>query len=399
MRLSSRADQLRASPTLAIDAKVKELAASGADVVNLGAGEPDFPTPKAVVEAAHAAALEGKTKYTATPGTAELRAAIARRVGSRLGLRVDPSQVVVANGCKQALFDALQALVGPEDEVLVLAPYWVSYPQLVELAGGRMVPVAVDSRTLEPDVGALEAACTPRTRGLVLNSPNNPTGAVYSRACLEGLAAFARERDLWILSDEIYERLVYGGAEHVSPAQVGREGLERTVVASGFSKSYAMTGWRVGYLVASPEVARAAGAVQGHVTSSVNTPAQWAALAALALDESALRPMVEEFAARRTLFVNGLREAFGRIAPVAEPRGAFYLFQDVRPLLGRRHRAAGPISDDGELATALLDHARVAVVPGTAFGAPGWIRFSYATGRDRLRAASDRIRGFLGELI
>jgi len=397
MRLSTRARTLKPSPTLAIDAKAKELARAGVDVVNLGAGEPDFDTPKAVVEAAHAAALAGKTKYTATPGIAELRAAIAKRVGETHGLSVEPGQIVVANGAKQAIYDALQAVVDPGDEVLLLAPYWVSYPDMVAMAGGAPVVVQVDAATLEPDVAALERACTPKTRGVIVNSPNNPTGAVYSRARLERLVAFARERDLWILSDEIYERLVYGGAEHVSPARVGGEGLARTMIASGFSKSYSMTGWRLGYLVASKEVAAAAAMIQGHVTSSVNTPAQWAALAALTGDDAPIRAMVEEFDARRRFLVTAFRGIFAPRAAVLEPRGAFYLMQDVRPFLGRRFRDA-KLDTDVAMAEALLEHARVACVPGTAFASPGWLRFSYATSRAQLEIAVERLRAFVGEL-
>ncbi len=397
MRLSTRARELQPSPTLAIDGKAKELARAGVDVVNLAAGEPDFDTPKSVVEAAHAAARAGKTRYTAVAGVPELREAIAGLATRSLGFPVRAESVVVSNGAKQSLFNALQVLVEPGDEIVVLSPYWVSYPEIVRLAGGRVVDVPVDARTLEPDADHVARACTPRTRGLIVNSPNNPTGAVYGRACLESLVRVARERDLWILSDEIYDRLVYDGAEHVSPAQLGDEGRARTLVVNGFSKSFAMTGWRLGYLIAPPEIASAATTLQGQVTSNVNTPAQWAAVAALQADPAELRAMVGEFAARRARLVAAMREIVAGRAPVPEPKGAFYLLQDVRPFLGRSSKGTR-LATDADFASALLEHARVASVPGSAFGAPGHVRFSYATSRENLHRGMERLAAFLGSL-
>jgi len=396
MEISTRARALKPSPTLAIDARAKELAASGVDVISLGAGEPDFDTPKAVVEAAHGAASAGKTKYTAVAGIPELRAAIASQLSKTHGLDVDPAQVVVTNGAKQALFNALQALVNPGDEVIAFAPYWVSYPDLVLLAGGKFVSAPVDD-SAEPDIAALERAITNKTRGIILNTPNNPTGAVYSRARLEELVSVARERNLWILSDEIYERLVFDGQSHVSPAMVGSEGLARTIVASGFSKSYAMTGWRLGYLVGPKEIATAATTIQGQVTSNVNTPTQWAGIAALRACGEDQRKMIAEFEARRSLVVAAMREALGARARVPEPKGAFYLLFDARPFVGKRFRDH-TIDGDGKLVELLLDEALVATVPGSAFGAPGFVRISYATSRANLTRAMERIRGFFAEV-
>lgn len=397
MQLSQRIQQLTPSLTLAIDAKAKELQRQGADVVNLGAGEPDFDTPSSVVEAAHQAALAGKTKYTPTAGIPELRSAIAARVSKTHGIAVDAAEIVVSNGAKQALYNALQAVVNPGDDVLVFAPYWVSYPDMIALAGGRMVPVAVHEASFEPNLAALEESCTARTRGLILNSPTNPTGAVYSRETIEAIVDFARRKDLWILSDEMYELLVYDGAKHVSPSQIGAEGRARTLMASGFSKSFAMTGWRCGYLVAPKQVASAVATLQGQMTTNVNTPTQWAALAALDLDDSVMGAMVKEFGERRRLLVRGISEILRGRAPVHEPRGAFYLMQDVRPFLGKRFRDR-PLRDDREIAEALLDSALVATVPGSAFAAPGFIRLSYATSRENLQKAVARMGAFLNEL-
>lgn len=393
MQLSSRAHTLRPSPTLAIDARAKELIREGVDIVNLGAGEPDFDTPVSVVNAAHAAARAGKTKYTGAAGIPELREAIAAHVTKTHGVAVRATQVVVTNGAKQALFDALQALVDPGDEVVVFAPYWVSYPDLVVLSGGTMVRAPVSEGTQEPDLTALERCLTPRTKGMIVNTPNNPTGAVYSRRTIEGLVALCREQGLWILSDEIYERLVFDGLAHVSPASVGSEGFERTILASGFSKSYAMTGWRLGYLVGPENVAAAATTIQSQVTGSVNTPTQWAAIEALRSGSAEQQRMVAEFEARRSLVVSGLREALGSGVKVPEPRGAFYVLFDVRPFLGRSFEGRR-LDDDAALVDRLLERARVATVPGSAFGQPGFVRMSYATSRENLTKALGRMRAF-----
>jgi aspartate aminotransferase len=397
MHLSKRARTLRPSPTLALDARVKDMIRTGADVVNLGAGEPDFDTPEAVVEAAHRAAKSGRTKYTAVAGQIELREAIAAHVRKTHGIAVEASNIVVTNGAKQALYNSLQALVDPGDEVAIVAPYWVSYPDMIELAGGRAIVVPSVEPSFEPDTAALVSAITPRTRGIVINTPNNPTGAVYSRESLAEILRIARERDLWILSDEIYEMLVYDGRTHVSPASIGTEGLNRTIVASGFSKSYAMTGWRLGYMAAPRAVAEAAATIQGQMTSNVNTPAQWAGVAALNGDATAQRAMISEFEARRTLLVEGLQRALRGNVQIPMPRGAFYLLMDARPWLGRECGNRF-LATDLDLAEAILERARVALVPGTAFGAPGFIRMSYATSRENLQKAVERLAAFLNEL-
>lgn len=397
MQLSTRAKTLKPSPTLALDARVKEMIRQGADVISLGAGEPDFDTPMPVIDAAHRAALEGKTKYTAVAGIPELRTAIAKHVTRTHGIAVESSNIIITNGAKQALYNALQALVDPGDEVIVFAPYWVSYPDMISLAGGAQVAVSVNSTNFEPDPAALERALTKKSRGIIINTPNNPTGAVYSRSTLEAIVNIAKKNGLWILSDEIYEMLVYDGQKHVSPASVGVEGLERTAVAGGFSKSYAMTGWRLGYLAAPKEVADAAATIQGQMTSNVNTPTQWAAIRALQADPADQAVMIREFEARRTMLVKGLREAIGGNIEIPEPKGAFYLMMNVRPYLNKKFRGTA-LANDTDFAAAILEHARVAMVPGCAFGAPGYLRMSYATSRENLQKAIERTGKFFHAL-
>lgn len=397
MQLSKRAQTLKPSPTLALDARVKDMVRDGKDVISLGAGEPDFDTPKIVVDAAHEAAVAGKTKYTAVAGIPELRRAIAKHVAATHKITVEPSNIIITNGAKQALYNALQTLVDPGDEIIVFAPYWVSYPDMIALAGGRQVTVNVNLNNFEPEAAALERAITNKTRGIILNSPNNPTGAVYSKSTLEKIVSIAKSHQLWILSDEIYEMLVYDGLSHVSPASVGGEGLDRAIIANGFSKSYAMTGWRLGYLAAPKAVAEAAATIQGQMTSNVNTPTQWAALRALELDPGEQKKMILEFEARRNLLTNGLRAALGGDINIPEPKGAFYLMMDGGGFLKKRFRGAG-FSSDCDLAAAVLEHARVAVVPGSAFGAPGYLRMSYATSRANLQKAIDRLGAFFREL-
>lgn len=397
MHLSNRALTLKPSPTLALDARVKEMVRQGHDVISLGAGEPDFDTPAPVVEAAHKAAQSGKTKYTAVAGIPELRSAIAQHITATHHIAVEADNIVVTNGAKHALYNALQSLVNPGDSVITLAPYWVSYPDMITLAGGKMTPVAVRPKTFEPNPAAIKKAIKKSTRGIILNTPNNPTGAIYTKEMLEEIVELARSRDLWILSDEIYEMLVYDGLEHVSPASVGSEGLGRTIVVSGFSKSYAMTGWRLGYMAAPKEVATAAAIIQGQVTSNVNTPSQWAAIAALAGDTKQQKKMVAEFEARRNMLVAGLRAALGPKAGVPEPRGAFYLLINISAFM--EHSCHGrKLMNDADFSSAILEHARVALVPGAAFGAPGFLRMSYATSRENLQKAIDRLGAFFKAL-
>lgn len=382
-RLSARAGHLQPSPTLAITAKAKAMRAAGEDVIGLAAGEPDFDTPLPIVEACISALRAGFTKYTPTPGIPELREAVAEKLARENGVSVEPSQIVVSSGAKQSLFNALMATVGPGDEVLLFAPYWPTYAEQVALAGAR--PVVVRSTMaggFVPDPETISAAVTPRTRAIVLNTPCNPTGAVFDRSVLKAIAQTALRHDLWILADEIYEKLVFEGS-HVSIASLGKEVLERTVTVNGCSKSYAMTGWRVGYCAATKALASTMANIQDQVTSNANSFAQKGAVQALRMPEDAVTAMREEFRRRRDLLLAQLRSIAG--LRVTTPPGAFYAFVDVSAFLGPR------CPDDLSLAEALLATQKVATVPGTVFDAPGHLRLSYAASVDDLTRGVARI--------
>ncbi len=393
VRLSRRALGLEPSATLAVDARAKALAAEGKDIVNFGVGEPDFPTPPAATAAALTAIQEGFTKYTPAAGIAPLKQAVCEKLLRDNGLEYRPEQIVISTGAKQSLYNAFQVLCEVGDEVLIPSPYWVTYPEQVKLCGG--VPVYVETRPERDyhlEVEALEAKVTPRTRLLVLNSPCNPTGAVYTREEVEAVAAFVLRHDLYLISDEVYEKLVYHGAVHTSPAAVSPEVKARTVVVNGASKAYAMTGWRIGFAAAETPVAKAMAELQGHVTSNANSVAQRAALGALRGDEDAVAKMVKEFEARRDYMVRRLKAMPGLRTP--EPEGAFYVFPALGDLAGR---AVGGkvVRDGGDLAVALLESAGVAVVPGAAFGKPDAVRFSYATSLENIVKGLDRVEEVL----
>jgi aspartate aminotransferase len=386
VNISERARALSPSPTIAIDTRAKELAAEGRDIVNLSAGEPDFDTPSHVQDAAIAAIRGGFTHYTPSEGIRELREAICRKLQRENGLEYRPEQVVVTVGAKQAIHNALLVLCNPGDEVLVPSPYWVSYTEQIRLAGGLPVTVSTDAGDgFRCRAADLEARCTPRTRGLILNSPNNPTGAVYPLADLREIAALARRRDLWIISDEIYEAMVYDGAEHHSIA-----GLcpERAVLVNGMSKAYAMTGWRVGYAAGDPAVIRAMIGLQSQTTSNISSVSQKAAIAALDGPQAPVRAMVAEFAARRSYVLERLSTMPHIVC--SPPQGAFYVFPDVSACLGRPGTG-----DAAQLVGRVLDEAGLAIVPGTAFGLPTHLRISYAASRAHLTEGMNRLEGFL----
>ncbi|MGE3172280.1 MAG: pyridoxal phosphate-dependent aminotransferase [Planctomycetota bacterium] len=383
-----RSGAIAESVTLAIAARSLALRAEGRDVVSLGAGEPDFPTPEPIARAGIAAIERGDYRYTAAGGTPALRAAAARWLCAAFGLRYEAAEVLVTAGAKPALHMALTAVLEPGDRVLVPAPYWVSYPALVHVAGGETVVVPPSpERAFVPDPAQLDAlAAQHGARGLVLNHPNNPSGAVPTRAELQAIVDVARRRDLWILSDEIYAQLRYDGAEHVSPAAVDG-GRERTMVVAGFTKSHTLTGWRIGFLAGPSAVIDAAGRIQSQVLGSPPTVSQAAALAACAEppgEEAARR--LPEFDARRRYLVTALNAIDGlRLQP---PRGAFYALVDATAWCTRLG------VDDVRLCERLLEEQLLAVVPGSAFGAPGFVRLSYAASMDRLRAAVERLRAF-----
>lgn len=397
MRLSARARAIAPSPTMAIDTKSKQMLAQGIDVVNFSVGEPDFDTP-AHIKAAGIQAIEaGKTKYTAAAGTIELRKAIAQKLKDDNGLTYAPEQIVVSNGAKQSLFNAFMVLLDEGDEVIVQAPYWVSYPEMIKLAGG--VPVVVETTEatgFKMTPAMIRAKLTPKTRAINLNSPSNPTGAVYNRAELQAIADLAVEHDLLIVTDEMYEKLVYGGAEHLSIAALGPEVYERTVTINGHSKAYAMTGWRLGYAAAPLHVAKAMGDLQSQTTSGASSIAQAAGVAGLLGTQEPIEMMRQEFDRRRQYMLARLNAMPGVRVDVV-PEGAFYLFPNVAALFGKSYRGR-KIENSDDLAALILEEGRVGLVPGSGFGAPNYLRLSYASSMERIQTGLDRIEKLLVEL-
>ncbi|MDU2057847.1 MAG: pyridoxal phosphate-dependent aminotransferase [Dermabacter sp.] len=394
-RLSARLTSIAESATLAVDAKAKALAAQGEDVIGFGAGEPDFPTPEHIVEAAIAAARDPKNhRYSPATGLPELKEAIAHQTYESDRVRVDASRIIVTNGGKQAVYEALAALLDPGDEAILPAPYWTTYPEAVRLAGG--VPVAVRAGADQgyiPSIEQLEAARTPRSKVVLLCSPSNPTGAVMSRAQVEEFGRWALENDLWVLSDEMYQHLVYDGATFHAILDLVPELEDRTVLVNGVAKTFAMTGWRVGWLIAPPDIAQGVARLQSHLTSNVNNVAQRAAIAALTGPTEPLDTMREAFDRRRRTMVDMLSEIEGLTLPT--PRGAFYAFPDVTGLLGREIDGTR-VTTSAELAALILERAKVALVPGEAFDAPGHLRLSYALSDADLAKGVARLQKVLG---
>ena len=390
-RISARIAGIAESATLAVDAKAKALKAAGRPVIGFGAGEPDFPTPDYIVEAAVEACRDPRNhRYTPAGGLPELKAALVEKTRRDSGYEVEPSQVLVTNGGKQAIYEAFATILDPGDEVIVPAPYWTTYPESIRLAGGVPVEVLADE-TQEYKVGVdqLEAARTDRTKVLLFNSPSNPTGAVYTRDEVETIGRWAHEHGLWVLTDEIYEHLVYDGLETASMPVVVPELADRCVVVNGVAKTYAMTGWRVGWVIGPADVVKAATNLQSHATSNVSNVAQRAAIAAVAGDLSAVEEMKVAFDRRRRTIVAMLNEIDGVVCP--EPKGAFYAYPQVIGLLGRTIDGVTPQTST-ELAELILEKAEVAVVPGEAFGSPGYLRLSYALGDDDLVEGITRIQ-------
>ena len=388
--ISKRVDGVAPSATVAISERAKALRAAGEDVIGFGAGEPDFPTPDHIVAAAREAVGDERNhRYTPTAGLPELRQAIATKTKRDSAYAVEASQVLVTNGGKQAVFEACLTLLDPGDEVLLPAPYWVSYPEIVKLADA--VPVAVFAGAEQGfvvTVEQLEAARTDRTKLLVFVSPSNPTGAVYGPEQVEAIGRWAAEHGIWVVTDEIYEQLTYDGAEAPSLPVVVPELADRCVVVNGVAKSYAMTGWRVGWMIGPTEVVKAATKLQSQMTTNVANVSQRAALAAVSDDLSATRSMREAFDVRRRAMYRMLNDIDG--VNCVEPKGAFYAFPDMGGLLGRS-LAGRTASSTLELAELVLEEAKVAFVPGEPFGAPGYARFSYALGDDELAEGLGRI--------
>jgi aspartate aminotransferase len=378
--LADRLKTLAPSSTLAVQAKAKELRARGVDVISFGAGEPDFDTPQRIKDAALQAMRRGQTKYTEVGGVPELRAAVCAKLKRDNGLDYEPADILVSVGAKHALFTLVMALINPGDEVLVPSPFWVSYPEQARLLGGVPVEVPTAEATgFDLDPARLAAAVTPRTKLVVVNSPNNPTGAVFSPAALEAVARLAVERKLWVVSDECYEAFTFEG-RHVSIASFGPEIKARTLVVNTCSKAYAMTGWRIGYAAGPRELIRAMTDVQSQVTSNPSSIAQWAAVEALTGPQDDVAKMAGEFDRRRRLIIDGLNALPG--VRCVMPRGAFYAFANVSGLFGRtwrRHQGALPLKSSLDVTAFLLEAARVAVVPGKDFGSDAHVRLSYAT--------------------
>jgi aspartate aminotransferase len=396
IKLSKRAAGIQPSPTLAITAKAKKLKEEGKDVVGFGAGEPDFDTPQHIKDAAVAALAAGFTKYTPSAGTADLRAAIAEKLKADNGIDVTPAQVVVSNGAKHSIQNALYALLNDGDEVIIPSPYWVSYPEMVKLAGG--VPVIID--TLEEDQfrlnpKVLERLCSPKAKLLILCSPSNPTGAMYHEKDLRALLDVVVKKDLLVLSDEIYEKLTYGGAKHVSFASLSPEALQRTITINGFSKAYSMTGWRLGYAAGPLEVMKAIDNLQSHAASNSVSFAQKGGTAAVKGPQDAVEAMRAEFQKRRDVMIHALSGIPGVSCIV--PEGAFYAFPNISAYFDMQLNGRA-IKNSTDFAALLLDEDLVAVVPGADFGAPDYIRLSYATDMGSIVKGLERITAFCAKL-
>ena len=393
-RISARIGGIAESATLAVDGKAKALKAAGRPVIGFGAGEPDFPTPDYIVAAAVAAcSVPANHRYTPAAGLPALRKAVAEKTLRDSGYEVTPEQVLITNGGKQAVYQAFATLLDPGDEVLLPAPYWTTYPEAVALAGGISVPVVADESagylvTLEQ----LEAARTSRTKVLLFCSPSNPTGAIYPPEQVAAIGRWAADNDVWVITDEIYEHLVYGDAQHVSMPVVAPEIADRCIVVNGVAKTYAMTGWRVGWMIGPKDVIKAATNLQSHLTSNVCNVAQQAALTAVTGSLDAVHEMGAAFDRRRRKIVELLDAIPGVSCPT--PDGAFYVYPSVTGLIGKSFDGVRPASS-GELATLILEKAEVAVVPGEAFGTPGYFRLSYALSDDDLVTGVTRMAEFL----
>ena len=393
--ISTRTQNIAASLTVAIDTMAKQMITDGKDVVSLGAGEPDFPTPEPIREAARKAITEGKTRYTAPVGILEVREAVANKLRTENGLDYDASQIIMTSGAKHAIFNALAALVNPGDEIIIPSPYWVTYPELVKWLGGKPVIVNTTIESgfkLSPD--ALRNACTDNTKAIILNNPCNPTGATYTKQELAALAEVIVEKDIYCISDEVYEYFVYNTEFCSAAAFPGMP--ERTIVVNGFSKSHCMTGWRIGYDAAPAPIAKVIGKIQGQATHHPSNVAQYAALGALQMDKSNVNEMLAAFKRRRDFMVSQVSEVVPE--PVRSPEGAFYLFAPVSAFYGKSTPDGKKIGGSVELCSYLLESQGLAIVPGAAFGDDNCVRFSYAASDATLQQACERFKRGLQSL-
>ena len=391
--LSNLAAQVQASSTMAMDALAKQMKADGIDVIGFGAGEPDFNTPEHIKAAAIQAIHDNKTRYTPASGTVELKQAVCQRMKADCGLDYKPSQVVVTSGAKHCVYVALRALVNPGDEVILPAPYWVSYLELIKMVSGTPVVVtAEESAHFKMSARQLEKAITPRTKALILNNPSNPTGMVYSREELEAIAQVCVEHDIYIISDEIYYGLLYDGLSFTSVASLGDEVKRRTILINGVSKSYAMTGWRIGYALADETVAKVMGDYLSHSTGSPCAISQAASVASLIGPQEEVESMRQAFEARRDYIVERMNQIPG--VSCIKPEGAFYVMMNMEKLLGRTI-CGEQIRSSDDFCSAFLKHGLVATVPCSGFGAPNFVRWSYATSMENIRKGLDRLESFL----
>ncbi|MCY6483915.1 pyridoxal phosphate-dependent aminotransferase [Clostridium aestuarii] len=396
MILSNKAKQISPSLTLAITAKAKAMVNEGIDVVSFGAGEPDFNTPKHIQDAAITAIKSGFTKYTAASGIIELKNAIVEKFKNDNNLSYEINQIIVSTGAKQCLSNVFQAILNPGDEVLIPKPYWVSYPELVKLSDG--IPIFVDTKkenNFKCTIDTLEKFITPSTKAIIINSPNNPTGAVYSKNDLINIADFAKKHDLIIISDEIYEKLVYDGNEHLSIASLSEDAYNRTIVINGVSKSYAMTGWRIGYAAGNKDIIKLMSNIQSHTTSNPNSIAQYAALEALTKNQNVLYNMVNEFSNRKNHMISKIKNI--KNLSCIEAKGAFYIMIDISNIYGKMLDNK-KINNSLDFAEQLLEEEKVAVIPGVAFGLDEYVRVSYATSMENIIEGLNRIEYFISKL-
>ncbi|KAF5054726.1 Aspartate aminotransferase [anaerobic digester metagenome] len=398
MELSRKALCIKPSSTMAISSKATQLKAEGKDIVTFGVGEPDFDTPEHIRKAGIAAIESGKTRYTAAAGIPELRQAVCDKLKRDNDLEYEPAQVIISNGAKHSLMNVFMAILNDGDEVIIPAPYWLSYSEMVKIAGGE--PVIIHTKKENQFMltrEELEQAYTKKTKAVVLTSPSNPTGMVTSYEDLKMIADFAVEKDIFVISDEIYEKLIYDeNKKHISIASLGKEIYERTIVINGVSKSYAMTGWRIGYAAAPLEVAKLMGSLQSHMASNPNTIAQMATLAALNGSQDCVAEMCVEFKKRRDYIFE--REEAIPLIQALKPEGAFYLFVDVSKTYGKKHEGV-EINSAADFATVLLDKKFVAVIPCADFGMPDYIRLSYATSMELIKKGMDRLGEMIEELV
>ena len=396
MELSRKAQAIEPSLTLAITAKAKEMKEKGIDVISFSAGEPDFNTPKNIINAAIKAMEDGNTKYTSVNGILQLREAICKKFKDDNGLEYNPSQIVVSTGAKQSLANTFLAILNPGDEVIVSTPYWVSYPELIKLADGKPVFVEGDEKSnYKFTKENLEKAVTAKTKAIVLNTPNNPTGTIYNKEELEVIADFAKKYDIIIISDEMYEKLIYDNENHISIASLSKDAYERTIVINGLSKSYAMTGWRIGYCAASEKIAKLMISIQSHVTSNVCSITQYAALEALNGPQDKITKMINEFEKRRNYMINRI-ESIDNLS-IVKPKGAFYIMINIENCLGKEINGK-ILNDSMEFCASLLENEKLAVIPGKAFGLNNYIRVSYATSMEAIKEGLNRIESFIKKL-